>query len=683
MRQQGYWGLAVSLAAWCSLTAAGEWFSRDFQYRRLAAIEQCAPGTPACYVSFAHFGACNKDGSDIRVVNPAGKRVAHEILNITASDVDLLFDSLGAKPDAMYAVYFGNPGAKDAPDWKAPAGVVMEVYKKAPGGYNNWNEYKKMYDASKELIGRTLRPKIFDGFNPIGPNYDFVSHYRAHFVIPAPGTYKFSTNSDEASFLFVNGAMIAQMPGRHGMWDGRFGQHGGTIDLKAGTHVMDYYHVQTDADCGMMAYWQRPGDKYMNLMDDKCFVPIGKARAKTIQRADNKQMMDFHWAPVDHLVVNGRYMIRYALESRAGPHSELNWDFGDGTTAKLDPKQSLRLHHGFINPGVYTVTLSGGPGTTFLPLKQQVTVAPVWPQREEFDDNRWKDYRTAILARIETNTLRGADLLTVITFATSLQDKDLLAAAATKAELLSKQIPPADHAQLFLTLGMQLQSQLKAYNHADRAFRDGIGGPGDEKTKARIKLHRAGLLIHVLGKPQEALSILQNIKGDGLEPPNEPVLRNIYLADAYASLGQRDEAVRRYESLRTVVPLTDRVYAAGRRGRLLSVGSFIKRGDFEAALDELRNIEWETPQERMADDTGVLRAQCYLGEKDYQSAVLVLDRLMKMNPGSPRVPEMMLLSIRASQGMNRNDLAEEMYARMKKEQPYAAETALAAALFSK
>jgi tetratricopeptide (TPR) repeat protein len=310
-------------------------------------------------------------------------------------------------------------------------------------------------------------------------------------------------------------------------------------------------------------------------------------------------------------------------------------------------------------------------------------VEPLWVQREEFDDNRWKDYRKALLTRLEEGAVRGADFSTLVAYAEALKDKELLAACAAQSWKLAKEIPAREHAQVFLMLGLQLQSQLKDYVQGDRALREAIDGPGDKQIKERAKLHRAGLLIHIAGKPQEGLSILKTIKDKDLPPPSEPVLLQIYFADAYAALGNRAEAIRRYESLRTVVPLTDRGYAVGRRGRLLSIGSYIRSGDYESALQELRNIEWETPQERMADDTGILRAQCYIGEKDYQCAVVLLDRLLKVNPDSPRAPEMLLLMIKAYQGMKRNDRAEDTYARMRKEQPYAAETALAAALFSK
>ena len=675
----------LALLLWWAVPAVGaEWFSRDFQYRRMVAVEESSPGTPACYVRFSHPGALAKDGRDVRVINSAGKRVEHEVLRIGPGDeVELLFECLGAKQGTMYAVYFGNPTAVEAKPWKAPAGVVLEVRRRANGDCKSWNEYKKMFDDSKELLGRTLRSKIFEGYNPLGPNENFVSYYRASFHAAVAGTYKFATNSEKASFLFVNGKPVAQFPGWHNGWDGRFGQHSGTVELGAGTHLLEYYHAQSQGETIAVAAWQRPGEKELRVMEDNCFVPVARARAKTLERADGHPALDFEWTPQDHVMVDWRYIVRYVFEARANASGTITWDFGDGTSVKVDTRESLKIKHGFITPGTYTVTLSPPATSSYAPVKQTVVIEPVWRQREDFDEGRWKEYRSALLTRLAEQAVRGADIGTLVTYAKELKDKELLVASAAQAWKVSKDIPAAAHGRVFLTLSLEVQSQLKDYLQADRAFVEAINGPGDTHPKERAKLHRAGLLIHVLGKVKDGLDILKTVRDSDLDPPNEPVLKQIYLADAYAALGNREEAIRRYENLRTVVPLTDRSYAVGRRSRLLCIGAYIRRGDYESALLELNNIEWETPQERMGDDTGILRAECHLGEKDYQRAVLLLDRLLKLNSSSPRAPELLLLLIKAHQGMQRDDLAGDTYARMKKEQPYAAETALAAALFKK
>jgi TolA-binding protein len=124
--------------------------------------------------------------------------------------------------------------------------------------------------------------------------------------------------------------------------------------------------------------------------------------------------------------------------------------------------------------------------------------------------------------------------------------------------------------------------------------------------------------------------------------------------------------------------MADRAYAIGRRSRLLAIQTYIRRGEYDAALDELRNIEWETPMERMSDETGMLRAECYIAQTDYPHAVVLLNRLIKVNRDSARMPEMLLTLMKAFRGAKQADLVKETYAKLKKEHPYAAETALGA-----
>ncbi|HYF48380.1 MAG TPA: tetratricopeptide repeat protein, partial [Planctomycetota bacterium] len=184
--------------------------------------------------------------------------------------------------------------------------------------------------------------------------------------------------------------------------------------------------------------------------------------------------------------------------------------------------------------------------------------------------------------------------------------------------------------------------------------------------------------IHVFGKDAEAFEILSKLNDALLVPPHEPVLRQIYMADASAGMGKREDAQKRLESLRPIVNLADRAYAIGRRSRLLAVQTYIRRGEYEAAQKELRNIEWETPVERLSDETGMLRAECYIADNDFQHAIVLLNRLIKVNKESARMPEMLFTLMKAYRGAKQTEQMQETFSKLKKEHPYAQETALGA-----
>lgn len=669
------WIVPVLLVAGPLAEAAG-WGVPGFSHRRAVVINKFPKGAPACHVRFAHHGIIQKNGADIRVTTEKGRVLGHELLRIGPGDqVELLFDCSKLQQSAICYVYFGNSRTSPAKQWTAKAGIILEVRKKGPGGCNNWNDYQKMFRNSKEVMGRILRTRIFDGFNPLGPNQNFVSYYRAFIRAPKPGTYKFATNSDDASFLLVNGRVVAQYPGWHEAWDGRWAQHNGTIRLGAGVHKLEYYHVQGGGGMATIAGWQRPGDRYVQLMREHAFVPVARAAALGIERADKRPSLDFSWRPEDHLFVDGRYLIRYRFTSKAKFTGAMSWNFGDGQQSSIRKEEAPFVGtHLFTRPGTYTVTVEAG--SPYGQVKQKVVVEPVWTQREEFPGDRWTAYRQSIVKRLESRTIEAADLLTLLRFSIKLEDADLLRRTSLVSWNLAGKLEPDEHAELFFKMGLYLQKFFRDFEGSDRAFKEVIEGPGNRQYKARSKLHRAGLLIHTLGQNSLGLKLLNTIKDNGQLGPGEPVLKRIYRADALAGLGKREEASKEYESLRNVVPLTNRKYAARRRGRLLTIQSHIRRKDYENAMQELRNIEWETPKERMLDETGLLRVECYLGQKDYRRARVLLERLLKVNPASARVPIKLMKLIEAYEGLKRDEDVEATFARLKKEYPYAEETAL-------
>jgi tetratricopeptide (TPR) repeat protein len=661
--------------------AAAEWALKDFAFRRKIIVETAAPDTRVARVRFTHLGRLRADAGDIRVTDSAGQLLRHEALRSGPGDqVEILFEAALVKPGADFYVYFASPQAAAPKSWTAEAGVVLEVRRRGDGDADTWEGFQKLLANSKEIKGRILRGRIFDGFNPLGPSEDFVSYYRAYFRVPKGGRYEFATNSDDASFLLVDGGLTADFPGWHGAWAAR-GERHGAAELSEGAHKLEYYHVQGGGDTVTTAGWKRPGDSHFVLMDEQAFVPVAEAKAQALERADGKPSLDFSWTPCDHLIAGKCCMARYAFECNSAAGANLRWDFSDGSAASgKKSKPGLVELHQFFSPGAHQVTLSadGMP-----PVTQTVWVEPVWTRREEWNEKLWGEYRAEIAARLESGRIAPACTASVLRMALALDDAKLLEAAAKRAWQQGKLFGPADHAEVFYTLGHQLQEVLKRYDEADRAFQEVVAGPGDAKTKEQAKLHRAGLLIHVFGKNQAALDLLKTLDDTALAQPHEPVLRQMFMADAFAGLGEREKALELLAALRPNVNMANRPYALGRRARLLAVGSYIRSKDYDAARKELQNIEWETPTERIGDETGLLRAECYLAQGENDMAEVLLRRLIKVNTSSARLPEMLYALMKACKALKRSAEVEECYAKLKKDHPYAAETALAALLLEK
>jgi tetratricopeptide (TPR) repeat protein len=275
------------------------------------------------------------------------------------------------------------------------------------------------------------------------------------------------------------------------------------------------------------------------------------------------------------------------------------------------------------------------------------------------------------------------DLPGLLAFTEGLEGDLLFQRLAGQAWEVGSRLGRDEKAKLFFWLGFQLQTRVKDYDGADKAFRKVLDEGGPEGLLARSGLHRAGLLIHVLNRPQEAWDLLAALSPTVLAESQEVELRAIYLADAAAALGRREEAQAMYEKLREVVPLTDRGYALRRRARLFNIRDYIRRQEFEAAIQELNNIEWETPKERMGDETGLLRAEALLAQKDFRKIVPLAERLLKINPTSPRVPEMHLILLKAYLGLGEVEKAKGVLSILRKGFPYSAESALGVGLLEK
>jgi hypothetical protein len=173
-------GMLAMLAA--LQARAGDWHLPEYRHRRRIVIETCPSGSAVAHARFTHHGALKADASDIRVVDADGKPLRHELLRHGPGDqVEVLFESPGAKQGGAYTVYFGNPNAGTPTTWKAEAGVVLEVRKRTEGDGDNWNNFQKMFGSAKEVYGRTLRAKIFDGYNCLGPSQNYITYYRAYF----------------------------------------------------------------------------------------------------------------------------------------------------------------------------------------------------------------------------------------------------------------------------------------------------------------------------------------------------------------------------------------------------------------------------------------------------------------------------------------------------------------------
>ena len=99
--------------------------------------------------------------------------------------------------------------------------------------------------------------------NPLGDSLSFLAVYRGPLLAPADGDYVFASNSDDGSFVKIDGEVVVSWPGGHDMdelnrpavntWE-----HRGTVGLNRGLHWVEYYHQQDGGAALARLGWRPP-----------------------------------------------------------------------------------------------------------------------------------------------------------------------------------------------------------------------------------------------------------------------------------------------------------------------------------------------------------------------------------------------------------------------------------------
>jgi hypothetical protein len=99
--------------------------------------------------------------------------------------------------------------------------------------------------------------------NPLGDNSDFLAVYQGPLLVPEDGSYDFACNSDDASFVRVDGREVASWPGQHDMEvrdrpNANRWRHRGRITLEKGIHTIEFNHQQRTGGCLARLGWRPP-----------------------------------------------------------------------------------------------------------------------------------------------------------------------------------------------------------------------------------------------------------------------------------------------------------------------------------------------------------------------------------------------------------------------------------------
>jgi len=363
LRKDGFWfGVrgAVALLASSMLVSAAfceapalPWHLREWTLRQIVRMEVFG-AKPWGNTILAEFHAAPPllaaDGRDVRVVDEKGRPVRYQWVNEEGEvETDpfgkgkrpLLHLELTDPEVTTYAIYFGNPDAPaETHTWEKIALALMLETRMCPEGAvpKTWGEMTKLLARSNFSYGEGRRRQINDSENPYGPDERFISIYNGMLNCPAKGEYGFATDSDDASFLLIDGMPVIQWAGGHPP-SGKF-DHYATIKLTAAPHRIQYYLVQAGGGALAKAGWRLPGATEFETIPEEAFIRENPTRVMAMEHRDSP-LNAFFTAHVEGALQFGSAglvftTVRFEDLSRSSVSkvTAWEWNLGDGRISR-------------------------------------------------------------------------------------------------------------------------------------------------------------------------------------------------------------------------------------------------------------------------------------------------------------------------------------------------------------
>jgi tetratricopeptide (TPR) repeat protein len=483
---------------------------------------------------------------------------------------------------------------------------------------DKWPQVRRLLTMAATVYGRSYVPNIFLGVNPHGPSDYYVAVFSAFFTAPQGGDYAFATVSSDASYLEVDGRVVAEWLGRHDAWAGARAEHRGAIRLAAGAHRLQYVQIQFDARSAAVAAWKPPGQRQFEVMPPGAFVPVARFRAASYEPAPGAtNALYFDWRSIEHNLVDDLawVKVRFRVLSPQGPRTH-RWSFDDGTEAS-----GTSVEHLFVRPGNRQVSLEVLEGSRRLALSTAtVRVEPHWPQIQEWRPELFAEQKRELLRR-ELQAAPLADLVAIARMAARTEDDQLLARAAQvclrrQGEFNSTQ------ADLFYALGARFVGQGDRGDElAEKALRVALPLSANSTVlHDKVRLRLAALLLECGGNLEEAQSLLKAMSTASLSAEDRR-LRQLLLADALAAQGEVDKARAAYQAVGARLASARKDAQVKRLARLEGANHLLRRGELDDAERILRQMESDDPLERLGLDTGLPLIRVYLARGETRRAL--------------------------------------------------------------
>ena len=664
--------LIVAAATACTFASAGAkdpWWNLRWPYRRVATVSDVPRAGPAGdeigVVTMPTGGLTRPDGRDIRMATARGQLVAHRVLMVGPGDTARVAFAL-RPPYTKYYVYFGNadPGRAKS-ELQIRRGVLLETWQYRGGGIATLDEARKAFARAGKLIGRDFRSSIFLGHNPFGPQNKLCSLFTGYLLCPGSGEYVFSTSSQDASFLLIDGKLVVSNGGSHPPQ--RRAARQGKISLTKGTHEVKVYHVNTFADPVIVAAWKTPNGRRLWKIPPGAFAPIHRAKPGGIERYGRELEVDFLPLHAGETFMANRYFQRYVFEAvvtgRGAGGAKFQWSFGDGQIAT-----GSTCEHVYLRNGPAKVTLSARVGGQNLARTNTIYVTRPWEQVTINKLDPLADH-AHIVAGYDFAAADPEDLGSAI----ALSARAGLSGAILKAgdALIKRDKAPA--AVLRDAAAVYAETLVKSAKDPPRAVAALLKAAEmtpDPAVRAGLTV-QAGQTALAAGDPDKADGIFQHAIEKYAALTSAGAVRDarIGIGDVHRLRGDYDKAMAAYRSARPLKRSSFEKKVVRRGDLARHVEDYIRRGMYHDAGDLLDRWEREFPTDKLEGYATLLRVRLAMAQKQYESAAEQTEQLVRVNPASNYAADLLMSAFGAYKALGKEGQAAEALRRIVKGYP--------------
>jgi tetratricopeptide (TPR) repeat protein len=619
--------MAVEVAAQAPAPERPAWWNGAWRYRRLLTP---GPAGAAQWFWLEAAGRARADGTDIAVVTPSGKPVPHNVFCSTADGRHLVVVREPKPEKGSYGVYYGNPQAPAAAPAPVDAGLFLKTYPiPKDADVESWAAAEKTLRRAGAPFGGAAWSQVFEAANPFGPAGDYISVYEGVLLCPKEGAYGFATMSDDASFLFIDGALVAEWPGRrHAVDAGRRGEKGGTKQLKGGPHAFKYVGFSFEGVKRCAASWKPPDRPNWEIIPPAAFGSAALMKAVATEEFMKPVCADFHaervaYLEIDHPqrgVTAAIVAVQFtALASaRGGQPAEVKWDFGDGQSA-LAPAPL----HLYFSPGKYRVSLTASAGGVTDSFTLSYDARMIWNDLEftEAKRRRFLDWSAAC----RPESLSTTHLLAFRDFLKEMTAPPRLFEVNCELDKRRKDLPAPLAAAVAQEVAEYNTEPLRKYDVAEKYYAALIDGCGKDEAgrKLDLRLKLGDLYFYYVKDFDRAMKTYAQVRD---EAPRDDARRHrlavIRMGDVERDRKKFEEARRLYllaESDPAVVPKEPRPVAEGRFRQETEFQ--LAQGNGEAALNSVEQWLWVYPTRRLEGEPMVFRLKANLLMKNYSEVM--------------------------------------------------------------